>query len=79
MLLAAVLVELLYSSSVCFYFILFLYGCAGSHSCVSFSLVAECRGCPLVAMYRQLLAVASLVAEHGLQGTWVSAAAAPGF
>ena len=35
----------------------------GLHCCVGFSLVAVCR---------LFIAVASLVAEHGLSGTWAS-------
>ena len=34
--------------------------------CVGFSLVAVSRGSSLVAVYRLLIAVASLIAEHGL-------------
>ena len=40
------------------------------------SLVAASRGYSLVAMHRLLIAVASLVAEHRLQGLWASAVAA---
>ena len=46
--------------------VLFLCCCAG------FSLV-------VVVMHGLLIAVASLVAEHGLWGTWASVVAAPGF
>ena len=45
--------------------------------CTGFSLGAE-RGGYSVAVHRLLTEVASLVAEHRLQGTWASAAAAPG-
>ena len=34
--------------------------------CVGFSLIAVSRGSSLVAVYRLLIAVASLIAEHGL-------------
>ena len=39
------------------------------------SLVVASGGYFLVAMCWLLIAVASLLAEHGLQGTWTSAAA----
>ena len=42
-------------------FYLFIYGCAGSVLLLGLSLVVAC-GC--------LIVVASLVAKHGLQGTW---------
>ena len=43
---------------------LFIYlAMLGLHCCVGFSLVAVCR---------LFIAVASLVAEHGLSGTWAS-------
>ena len=38
----------------------------GLHCCVSFSLVAEGRGCSRVAVHRLLTVLASLVEEHGL-------------
>ena len=41
-------------------------------SCAGFSLVLESRGYSLVAVLRLLVAVASLVAEHGLWVTWAS-------
>ena len=49
---------------------LFIFGCTGSlllH--LGFSLIAVLGGYPPVAVLRLLIAVASLVAEHGLQGT----------
>ena len=42
------------------------------------SLVAASRGHSLVTVHRLLIAVASIVAEHGLWGTWVSATVVPG-
>ena len=42
------------------------------------SLVAVSRGCSLVAAQGLLTAVASLVAEHRLQGTWASVVVAYG-
>ena len=49
----------------------------GLRCCVGFSLVAA-RGSPLVVACRLLIAVASLAAEHGLQGAGALAAAARG-
>ena len=49
----------------------------GLSYCTGFSLVVESRGYFLIAM-RLLMAVASLVAESGLQGAWTSVAMAPG-
>ena len=53
-----------------FYFIceiiLSIFGSAGLLCCMGFSLVAESRGCSLIAVHRLLIAVASLVAEHRL-------------
>ena len=46
-------------------------------SCTGFSLVAASGGYPVVVMYG-LIAVASLVAEHRLQGMWASVAVAGG-
>ena len=43
-----------------------------------FSLVAEIKGYYLVVMHRFLIAMASLVAEHGLQGVWASVLVAYG-
>ena len=37
---------------------------------VAFSLIEVVRGSSLVAVCRPLISVASLVAEHGLQGMW---------
>ena len=50
------------------YICLFI-GCVGSSLLLAgFSLVVASRGYSLVTAYRLLLAVASLVAEHRLQG-----------
>ena len=48
----------------------------GLHCCLGFSLVAS-RGHSLVAVLRRIV-VASLVAEHGLQGARAPGVAAPG-
>ena len=45
---------------------------------MGFSLVAASRGYPLVGVCRLVIAMASLVAEHGLQGEWASVAVARG-
>ena len=45
---------------------------------MGFSLLTASRGCSLVAVSRLLIAVASLVAEHGLQGAWALVAVARG-
>ena len=50
----------------------------GLHCCTGFSLVVVSRGYTLVAVSRLLIAVASLVAEHELSGTWASVLAAHG-
>ena len=50
----------------------------GLCSSVGFSLVAASRGYSLVALFRLLIAVASSVAEHGLQGLQASVAVACG-
>ena len=44
---------------------------------MGFSVVAESRGYSLAAVRGPLIAVASLVAEHGLQGAWASGAVPP--
>ena len=49
----------------------------GRHGCTGFSLAAVSRGLSVVAMYRLLIAVASVVAENGLQGPRASVGAAP--
>ena len=46
---------------------------------MGFSLVAESGGCSSFAVYRHLIAVASLVLEHRLSGAWASTVVAPGF
>ena len=50
----------------------------GLHCCTGFSLVVVSRGYTVVAVSRLLIAVASLVAEHELSGTWASVLAAHG-
>lgn len=57
--------------------ILLLHGVLGP-CCRGCSLAAASRGCSLVVVCGLLLAVGSLVPEHGLQGTRVSGVAAPG-
>ena len=62
-----------------FNFYLFIFGCAVSFvAAPDFSLVSVSRGYSPVAVHRHLTEVASLVAEHGLYGTWASGVAAPG-
>ena len=46
---------------------------------MDFSLVAVSRGYSLLVAHRLLIAVASLVAEHGLWSEGVSADVVPGF
>ena len=47
-------------------FDLFIFGCTGSSLLCGLSLAAVSRGCSLVAVHGLPIAVASLVAEHGL-------------
>ena len=61
-----------------FLIIYFILAELGLHCCASLSLVADGGGCSLVAMRGLLIAVASLVAEHGLKDSQASAAAALG-
>ena len=62
-----------------FFLIRLFLACAGfSLLHVGFSVVAESRGSSLVAVHRLLIAVASLVAEHGLWGARASAVSGPG-
>ena len=64
-----------------FSFYLLIFGCAGAGSVLLCGLYASCPvsgGSSLVAVGRLLIAVASLAAEHGLQGTWASVVAARG-
>ena len=44
----------------------------GPHCCVGFASVAVSGGYSLDAVRGLLIAVAALVAEHGLQGAWAS-------
>ena len=55
-----------------------IFGCGGSS--LLRELFSGCgkQGLFLIAVCRLLIAVASLVAEHGLQGTQASVAVAPG-
>ena len=46
--------------------LIFFLAALGLRCCMGFSIVAASRGYSLVAMCRLLIAVASLVAEHGL-------------
>ena len=48
---------------------LLIFGCAGSSLLTGFSLVATSGGYSLVAMHGLLIAVASLIVEHRVQGT----------
>ena len=48
-------------------------GVGSSWLCVGFALVLRSRGDSLVAVHKLLIAVAFLVAERGLQGSWASA------
>ena len=51
----------------------------GLHCCSDFSLLAECRGgSSLVEVHRLLIAVASVIVKHGLQGTGASVVAVSG-
>ena len=49
----------------------------GLHCCTGFSLVEASMGYPLGVLCWLLIAVASLVAEHGLQGTQAPTVVAP--
>ena len=60
-----------------FFIIIHLLSVPGLHWYIGFSLVVVSRGCALV-VHRLLIAVASLVAEHGLKGVWPSVIAARG-
>ena len=71
--------------AILIYFLFFIYlaalgftcGMRGLRSCTSFSLAMASRGYSLVAV-SACVAMASLVADHKLQGTQASAAAALG-
>ena len=55
----------------CFLLYLFIFGCARSSLlCTRLSLVVASGSCCLDGVRGLLLAVASLVVVHGLQGTW---------
>ena len=51
---------------MCIYIILFAFYCSGLPCCAGFSLVVASGGSSRVAVHGFLVAVASLVAEHGL-------------
>ena len=54
-----------------FFFIYLFLGNTGSPLLpVNFSPVVAGRGCSLIATHGLLIAVASLIAEHGLVGSW---------
>ena len=55
-----------------FYLVICFWLCWVSVAIHSFSLVAVSRGCSLAAVPRLLTAVASRVAEHGLQSAGFS-------
>ena len=56
----------------------FTFGCAGSLLLHRLSLAAASRGCSPVAVCGLLIAVASLDAELGLEGTWAQWSWLPG-
>ena len=58
------------------YLLIYFWLCWVSVAAHRLSLVSESRSYSLVAMCQLLNVVASLVVEHGLQGSWASAAAA---
>ena len=58
-------------------FIYLFLAVLGLHCCSGFSLVVASRAYSLVAVHGLLTAVASLVAEHRLQGAWAGVAAVP--
>ena len=51
---------------MCIYIILFVFYCSSLACCAGFSLVVASGGSSRVAVHGLLIAVASLVAEHGL-------------
>ena len=55
---------------------IYLLAVVGLHFCTGVPLVVASGGYSLIAVRRLLIATASLVAEHGLQGTQASAAVA---
>ena len=57
---------------------LFTLAVLSLHCCSGFSPVVVSRAYSLVAVPRLLTAVASLVAEHRLSGTWASVVSAHG-
>ena len=67
-------IHFLFCTKSCFlkhlFIYLFIFGCTGSRCCIGFSLVAVSKGYSLVAMCGLLIVMASLVAQHSLQGLW---------
>ena len=59
-----------------FIFLVLFLTVQGLCCCAGFALAAASGGCSLVVVYRLPIVVASLIAEHGLQGIWPSAVAA---
>ena len=60
------------------FFYLLIFGCTASLLLLGFFLVAAGRAYSLAAVCRLLIAVASLITEQGLYGTWASAVVAYG-
>ena len=57
--------------------ILFIYLFLALHCCTGFSQVVASRDSSLAAACRLLMAVVAVVADHGPEGVWASAVAAP--
>ena len=57
-------------------FIYLFLAVPGLHCYIGFSLIATSRSYTLVVVHRLLIAVASLIAEHRLEGAWPSLAGA---
>ena len=53
-----------------------LLAAVGLHRCMGLSLLVASGGYSLAVLHGILIAVASLVMEHGLWGTWTSVAVA---
>ena len=54
-----------------------VHACTRSRCCVSLSLVVASGDCSPLAVQRLIIAMASLAAEHGLEGLRASAVALP--
>ena len=67
-----------YSLYILFFLYLLIFGCTASSLLLGFSLVAAGKAYSLAAVCRLLIAVASLITEQGLHGTWASAVVAYG-